>query len=239
MKKASKLLWVLLALLLSATLVIGCDNGDDPDDNGPHNGPQGGDEPLGKFSDWSAVLGYGNEYTGTIKVEETTDGADKVLKVDWGSHMHWGGIATELSAQLPTGVNYHEYDGITFDIKGHAQIFSVFRRQGQGNAWRLDWEKYTNDLGATGDDWFTIAIPFEGATDAGWGEPAFEEENINDWLENNAENTKLLFLNLMQSGAGQMGEPGEAQVAYFRNVGFYKGDEDNPTETTIVWYPVE
>ncbi|MCL2128286.1 MAG: hypothetical protein FWH38_08525 [Treponema sp.] len=237
MKKASKFLWVLLALLAAAALAISCDNGTTKDEP---QGPEGGDEPLGKFSDWSIVLGWNNEYDGAVDVAEAQDGGKTVLKADWGSHVYWGGVSCELIAQLPEGVAYNEYDGITFEIKGLAQIFIAIRRQGQGNAWKLDWEKYTKDLGATADDWFKLTIPFEGAADAGWGEPVFEESSINDWLENNANNVKLLFINLMQSGEGSMGEAGDAQVAYFRNVGFYKGaDPDAPTATEIIWYPVE
>ena len=223
--KASKLLWVLLAVLLAATLVIGCDDGSGDDDKGPVY--------LGALADWSIVRSSEDSTTPTsaFSITSSNDGGDTVMKLVWKVASQWQ--AVQMWAPVPASFPIEEYDGLTFDIK-HDSVANnclvVMREQSQANAWEIG-NEYSG-----GDEWVTIKLPFIDAEDAGWG-TAFSEADFPEWLvaTKDSSNPKLLYLNPMLNGGVEGNIADNSYTTYFKNIGFYKGEPDNPTAILIIW----
>ena len=220
MKKASKLFWVLLAVL---PLVIGCGGGkDDKDDYTPTTG-------YTQYLDWTIVPGWQNNIDATrLKVQSVAEGTNGVLKVTWGaSSDQW--IACDLSAMLPADIDYSNYDGISFRLKtpiGSNQFnFQLTAPYEDGTGVFLctnghEW------VGNT-DTWVTITRAFTNYEWRTWSGDGYTG-TLGELLANtgakiyispqlNTDNTALIDQDI---------------VIYLDNIGFYK---TTPTNVTVIW----
>jgi hypothetical protein len=222
MKKASKLLLVLLALFVAMALVIGC-NGDPDDDK-----KNGDDKWVGTVEDWSFIRYGGNEFPeANISITKIKDDGVDVMELKWGSSAGWQ--ANEFWALLPTDIPYHEYDGLTFQIKSatHNNYLILIRNTGEANAWRLG-DEYLGER----NEWVTIKLAFADANDPGWGSN-FTQDSLNDWLDEtkNSETRKRLYINPLLNPHVNGGEVDVTQTTLFKNIGLYKDGADD----LILW----
>ena len=231
MKKALKLLWVLLAALLPAVLGIAQTS----DNNAPIGGVRDTPEALGVLADWNIIPGYENTIAaGRLKIEAAREGTNGVAKVTWSSSKDWR--MCEFFALLPEGFDYGVYDGITFKVKlpASSNFLLLLRNPGGGTTWKI-WEDYVyrgrddNEL-----VWVTVSIPFKDAVDSGWGPPP-GQATLKEWLTATKSVRKQINLNPMLNTGGGSAENAD-QVTYFDDIGFYKGNNpDNPDSICIIW----
>jgi hypothetical protein len=233
MKKASKLMWILLASLLSAVLVVGCAGS--PGTSGGARSAGNTPEGLGVLADWRIIPGWENNVAADrLKIEPAREGTNGVARVTWSSSTEWR--MCELYALLPEGFDYGVYDGITFKIKlpASSNFLLLLRNPAGGTTWKV-WEEYVY-RGSDGNElvWVTVSQPFEDAVDSGWGPPP-AQATLKGWLTADKDVQKQINLNPMLNTGGGSAENVDL-VTYFDDIGFYKGSNpDNPDSFCIIW----
>ena len=230
MKKASKLLWVLLAALLPAVLVVGCAGSPNAASGGVPDTPEG----LGVLADWRIIPGYENTIAANrLTIEAAKEGTNGVAKVTWSSSTDWR--MCEFYALLPEGFDYGVYDGISFKVKlpASSNFLLLLRVPSGGTTWKI-WEDYVYRGSDSELVWVTVNIPFEDAVDSGWGPPP-AQATLKAWLTETKDVRKQINLNPMLNTGGGSAENAD-QVSYFDDIGFYKGSNpDNPDSICVIW----
>ena len=228
MKKNSKLFWVLLVvMLLSLSLVFGCKGGGDDGDDDVIDNPTG----FTQYLDWTIVTGWENNYDAEkLKIEMAQDGSNRAMKVTWGTSAVWK--ACDLYADLPAGVDYGDYDGISFKLKTHVIQGNNFNFQfkatyggeevyflaGDGHEWL-----------ASTDTWVTVTRPFSGYAKTDWS--GTYSGTLKQFLTDTMDTTQRIYISPILNHENPT-LVNEDIVIYLDNIGFYKGSTSN---VTVIW----
>jgi hypothetical protein len=222
--KASKVMWVLMALLLAMTMtVIGCGGDDDTDDTDDTPLPWEAATVTG-LSDWEITAGYNGMAQANLSTAGAKQGDNGAIKVVYGGTAQYG--TTELYADLTANFDYGQYDGITFKIFADTtlQVMSVIRNVSSA-ATSTAFVVVEEQIVFEGAGWKTIKWSFDSARQPGWGTEV-SVDSINEWLTANKGEQKKLGLNPMLNG----GSNNTPYTIYFDDIGFYKGSTN-----TILW----
>jgi len=208
---------------------------------GPIVADDSGDPSFTQYLDWHLEKGWNNTIADDIlNVEADTDGSNGVLKVTWGaSTLEYG--QTLLYAVLPTGIDYSDFDGITFKVKPVTGIGSneISFRLGVPSAngtFEAPGEWFWND--STNPVWKTITRAFTQYTWATW----WGDDYIGTLLElltTNADTAAFYLMPLLTPGWDDQTEVNlnvpfvDQPIVYLLDdIGFYKGD---PSNVTVIW----
>jgi hypothetical protein len=233
MKKALQLFWVLVILVLSTGMLIGC--------GGTRDEGEGEDEGLQSMFGWTIEPAWENTVEPErLKIAAAKDGINGVAKITWASSTEWRGC--DLWALLPEGVDYGEYDGISFKVKlsTAATDFTFMLVAVLDDEDEVTFLHENGHVWGTKDTWITVTRSFTMDTidskDYYWPTAEYYtgtyEKTLKQFLTETKDIERKIYLST-KLGSNNANLKDLDISFYLDDVGFYK--DSDPTNVTVVW----